>query len=313
MDFLIANADEESCPYLPGRTARMPLRLPLGYLDGAAFDELLDAGDRRAGPFLYRTACTSCSACEPLRIPVQRFVPSASQRKVAKRNAGDVRIELGRPAVTPRHLELFNRHKLERGLGATPSTAHDYRLQFLETRVDTREVRYLVGDRLIAVSLLDVGARAASSVYHYFDPDESRRSLGVFSVLAEVALCAAQGMDWYYLGLYVAGCRSLRYKAEYFPHERRIDGAWRPFARGTGEAMPELFHEIADADCAAARRAVVELGLEGRVTFRNLFYPEARQAFAERGGTRLPALWDGRTLHEGLAAVGAQLRAMERA
>lgn len=230
MEFVIANADDEACPYLPGQVARMPLRLPLRPVYGARFDRLLDAGDRRAGPFLYRTACASCSACEPLRIPVARFQPTPSQRKVHKRNA-DLRLEVGKARITARHLELFNRHKLERGLGQAPSDATDYRLQFLETCVDTREVRYLRGDRLVAVSLLDVGERAASSVYHYFDPDESRRSLGVFSVLAELALCASWSVEWYYLGLYVAGCRSLRYKADYFPHERRIGGEWRLFAR----------------------------------------------------------------------------------
>ncbi|WP_373047778.1 arginyltransferase [Vulgatibacter sp.] len=231
MEFVVAHSEDEACPYLPGQLARMPLRLPLRPVPGQRLDELLEGGDRRAGPFLYRTACTACSACEPLRIPVARFQPTRSQRKVLRRNAGDLQIEVGRPRITPRHLELFNRHKLERGLGTTHSDATDYRLQFLETCVDTREVRYLAGGELVGVSLLDVGERAASSVYHYFDPDESRRSLGVFSVLAEIGLCASWRIDWYYLGLYVAGCRSLRYKAEYFPHERRIGGTWRSFER----------------------------------------------------------------------------------
>lgn len=311
VEFAILQTDEEPCPYLPGQVARMPLRLPLGPLSGPAFDRLLEEGDRRAGPFLYRTACAACSACEPLRIPVARFAPTPSQRKVQRRNA-DLRIELGEPQVTRRHLELFNRHKIERSLGDKPSTATDYRLQFLETCVDTREVRYVADGTLVAVSLLDVGARAASSVYHYFDPSASKRSLGVFSVLAEVALCKALGLDWYYLGLYVAGCRSLRYKADYFPHERRIGGTWRTYERAPGpRTMHELFHEIADADCAAARRLAVERGLADRIAFRNLTYAEAREAFTSHGGTHLPALWDGGMLHEGLDAVVARLHAME--
>ncbi len=73
----------------------------------------------------------------------------------------------------------------------------------------------------------------------------------------------------------------------------------------------ELFHEIADPDSAAARRAVVDLDLKDRVDFRNLHYPEARADFAARGGTHVPALWDGATLHQGLAAVTAQLKRMK--
>lgn len=73
---------------------------------------------------------------------------------------------------------------------------------------------------------------------------------------------------------------------------------------------PELFYVIADPDCAAARRAVMERGVEERVDFRNLYYEEARRDFEARGGHAVPALWDGRTLHQGLAAVLAALDAL---
>jgi hypothetical protein len=67
--------------------------------------------------------------------------------------------------------------------------------------------------------------------------------------------------------------------------------------------MTELFYTIADPDCAAARKAVLEMGLKDEVDFRNLFYDEAQRDFAARGGRIVPALWDGSTLHQGLDAV----------
>jgi hypothetical protein len=70
----------------------------------------------------------------------------------------------------------------------------------------------------------------------------------------------------------------------------------------------ELFYTIADADSAAARREVVERGLKPRVNFRNLYYPEVTADFTARGGTKVPALWDGETLHQGLPAVLARLQ-----
>jgi hypothetical protein len=70
----------------------------------------------------------------------------------------------------------------------------------------------------------------------------------------------------------------------------------------------ELFYTIADADCAAARKEVYARGLKERIDFRNMYYPEVLADFTARGGERLPALWDGATLHQGLAAVVSRLQ-----
>jgi arginine-tRNA-protein transferase len=231
VEFLVVADEPDTCPYLPDRTSRLPLRLPLAPVSPEEFDRLLAEGDRRAGPFLYRTACEGCRACEPLRIPVARFAPTPSQRRAWKKNE-DVTVEVGPPRVTRRHLEIYDRHRIERGLARNPepTSTGSYRMQFVETCVPTVEVRYSVGERLIAFSLLDVGATAASSVYHCFDPDEARRSLGVYSVLRELAWCAERGLEHYYLGLWVGACRGLAYKAGYFPHQRRTGDAWVEFA-----------------------------------------------------------------------------------
>ena len=71
--------------------------------------------------------------------------------------------------------------------------------------------------------------------------------------------------------------------------------------------MTELFYIIADADCATARKAALDAGVREKVSFRNLDYPEVKADYDARGGTTLPALWDGGRLHQGLAAVMAEL------
>lgn len=207
------------------------MRLPLEPLAGATFDRLLEQGDRRAGVLLYRTQCPACQACEPLRIPVRRFTATRSQRRVERRNA-DVRVEVGPPVASPDRLALYNRHRAERGLALeeTDITAEAYKSHYVDSCVLTKEVDYYEGDRLIGFSILDLGLSSASSVYHCFDPDVSRRSLGVFSVVKELALCAEWGLDWYYLGLWVGECPSLRYKSQYFPHERLRGGVWHEHA-----------------------------------------------------------------------------------
>jgi len=222
----------EACPYLPDKVARLPLRVPPRLLTAEELDIRLELGERRSGRMVYRTQCPSCSACEPLRVSVPRFQPSASQRRTWRRNDGVVRLEVGPPEVSEERLALYNRHKMERGLSRTdePLGATGYRAWLVDTCVDSKEFRYFVGDKLIGVSILDLGRTGASSVYHYFDPDEARRSLGVYSVLREIAWCAELGLDWYYLGLYVRDCVHLAYKGGYHPHQRRIAGVWTDVA-----------------------------------------------------------------------------------
>ncbi|MFN7146694.1 MAG: arginyltransferase [Myxococcota bacterium] len=220
----------EECPYRDGHTARLPLRMPPRLLTDEELDRALDAGDRRSGRMLYRTRCPACTACEPLRVPVSRFRPTTSQRRALRKNE-DVRLEVGPPLASADRVALFNRHKFERGLSRSeePLSAANYRAWLVDSCVDTRELRYLVGDKLVAVSILDVGRTSASAVYHYFDPDEGRRSLGVYSVLREIQWCAEVGLDWYYLGFYVEDCGHLAYKATYLPHQRRVGGEWVEF------------------------------------------------------------------------------------
>ena len=73
------------------------------------------------------------------------------------------------------------------------------------------------------------GERSLSAVYTYYDPEHGRLSPGVFSILTQLRLCAEWGLRWLYLGLAIEQSEHMRYKLDWYPHERRIDGAWRRF------------------------------------------------------------------------------------
>jgi len=227
----VVHDELEPCPYLDGEQARMPLRWQLRHLSPVEFDTSLAMGDRRVGRMLYRTRCPACSACEPIRIPVQGFRESRSQRRVWRRNQ-DVQYDMGPVTFTTEKLELYNKHKQERNLARNERqmSRRGYEGWFVNTCTRTVEIRYRVGDRLIGLGILDVGARDTSSVYFFFDPAESQRSLGVFSVLVEIIWLRQQSGRHHYLGLYVADCPRLSYKAAYYPHQRRHDGAWHRYA-----------------------------------------------------------------------------------
>ena len=237
----IVHDEPEPCPYIEGETARLPLRWQFRRLTPADFDQSLFQGDRRVGRMLYRTACAACRACEPIRIPASTFVPSRSQKRVIKKNR-DVTVETGPSTFTAEKLALYNRHKHLRGLSRDehPMTRRGYEGWFVQSCTQTIDMEYRVGGRLIGCGIIDLGRLDTSSVYFFFDPAESKRSLGVFSVLMEVAWLRSRGGRFHYLGLYVDSCRHLNYKAAYFPHKRLQDGEWTGFPDKESMRAPRM-------------------------------------------------------------------------
>lgn len=225
----------QSCPYLPGRVARMPLWRQLQPLGLEEADVRFATGERRVGASLYRTQCPTCRECKPLRVLVDDFQPTKSQRRVANRWEGRGRVEYGPVTCSDEKLILFNRHKFERNLAgddADPMTAISYMGWLGESCCHTMEMRYYLDDRLVGVGVLDLGREGASSVYFYFDPspEVARLSPGVWSTLEEIAFCRRTGRKYLYMGLYVEACSHLSYKSGYHPHERLLDGDWRLYA-----------------------------------------------------------------------------------
>ncbi len=220
----------EPCVYLDGLQARLPLRWQLRPVTGEAFDALLELGDRRVGRSLYRPSCPGCRACETIRVPVARFVPSRTQRRVWKRGRRELRVELRAPTFSEEHVALFNRHRLLRGLarheGGMPPEGYDAWL--VQTCCETVEIRYFRGETLVGVAITDVGARALSAVYTFFDPAHSELSPGVYSVLWQIHWARQLGLEHLYLGLYIAGNRHMTYKVGFMPHQRRPAGDPEP-------------------------------------------------------------------------------------
>jgi arginyl-tRNA--protein-N-Asp/Glu arginylyltransferase len=221
------------CVYLPEETAQLPLRLPTRRLNRVEFSRRLAEGDRRQGRLLYRPRCPTCRACEPIRIDVNEFRPNRTQRRVFRRGELAFRAEIGEPALTSEKVALYNRHKHVRNLMAReePMDEASYAHFLVETCTDTFEIRYYRQDQLVGISVTDRGADALSAVYFYFDPSFERLSPGTHSILQQIQLCRRWGLQYLYLGLYVAGCRSMAYKSSYLPHERLIAGEWRRFDR----------------------------------------------------------------------------------
>jgi arginine-tRNA-protein transferase len=228
------------CPYLVGRTSRLPLRLPVRALKRSELETRLDVGDRRQGLLLYRTACPACRACEPIRLDVERFRPSRSQRRVLARGRREIEMEIGPLEPTVEKVNLYNRHKHGRELGSIDDAIDidGYRAFLGESCCDSFELRYRVRGKLIGAAIVDRGEMSLSAVYCFYDPAHSRLSPGTYSILEQVELARRWGLRWVYLGLFIADCTSMAYKAKFVPHERLLDDEWIEVGRlASGSAL----------------------------------------------------------------------------
>ena len=89
--------------------------------------------------------------------------------------------------------------------------------------------------KLLSVSTCDMLDDGLSAVYTFFEPDEHRRSLGVFAILKQIEYAKALGLDYVYLGYWVPHSKKMNYKSQYIPFEVLIDGQWRRLNRALSE------------------------------------------------------------------------------
>ncbi len=221
-----------ACPYVPGRVERK-LIVELGGSEGADFyDELSRAGFRRSHRFAYRPACRVCAACVPVRIAVDRFRHTRSTRRVrnANRDLGGV---LAGARATPEQFRLFSSYQRARHGDSEMATMTyaDYRAMVEDSPVRTRvaEFRDAAGT-LLAASLIDLLDDGVSAVYSFYDPHQTKRSLGTWSILRLVEDCRRYRLPHVYLGYWIAESPKMAYKARFPALEQLTAAGWVDFA-----------------------------------------------------------------------------------
>lgn len=228
---------EEACPYLPDRVARMPLRMPLVPITPKRMDQLMDDGHRRSGEFIYTTRCPHCQACEAIRIDCPEFVFSRNQRRILNRGNRLLRQVTGPIVVTPDRVELFNRHRRLRGLARSDHDIdqEEYQWGFQKSCFDSFEIAYYLNQdaegsaKLVCLGVCDRGETSLSAMYTFYEPDLAALSLGTYSILRQIELCQQHNLRYLYLGYYVDNSLHMQYKSRFVPHERLIQGTWKRF------------------------------------------------------------------------------------
>lgn len=196
-------------------------------------DRLWAAGWRHFGTRFFRYSLDVLDECPtvitPLRLPLETFIPSPSQRRALRKNA-DTRCEFVPASLSSEAKAMFHAHKtrfkdhipedLTSFLSPSPATLPCVCV----------ECRVWAGQELIAISYLDIGSSATSGVYGMFSPSHSRRSLGIYTMLQEIRHSRDRGYRYYYPGYATLEPGPYDYKKQFIGMEY-LDwnlGTWLP-------------------------------------------------------------------------------------
>lgn len=218
-DFSMLDYD---CAYIPGNTVRMNYK----YVSQASkkfATAVIQRGWRRFGKYFFHPICNGCDACKSIRISVNDYHYSKSQKKSIKRNS-ETKIIVQEPSLTQAHIDLYNKYHAHKS--ATDGWQHrnisqrEYHENFVDGAHDFgKEVLYIIDEQLVGVDLIDVLDDGISSIYFYYDPDYGRLSLGTYSLLYQIQLAKILELPWIYLGYWVEGCKAFSYKPRFQPQE----------------------------------------------------------------------------------------------
>lgn len=218
---------EHECSYLPERQAVNAFVDPRVAMTPGRYEALLKNGFRRSGPYVYRPMCKHCSACRSSRIRVDEFRQRRWQRRIWRCNE-DLTASV-RPAVfRPEHFALYQRYLLGRHNDGEmdPNDRSGY-MHFLSSPwIDTLFVELRLKGRLAAVAVTDLLPESLSAVYTFFDPELSRRSLGTYAILWQIAEAQRRHLNYVYLGYWVENSAKMHYKIHFTPIDVMRDGAW---------------------------------------------------------------------------------------
>lgn len=216
------------CSYLPQREAITLFVDPEAKIDMAMYQILSQVGFRRSGEHIYRPHCGNCQACVPVRVPVAEFVPSRSQRRCRQRNQ-DLQLNIRSAEYDEAHFQLYRRYMGARHPGGSMDNNDPgaYCRVMSASWSNTLLYEYSHGSDILAVAVIDQCNDSLSAVYTFYEPNEAKRSLGVYAILSQIEQAQQSGRDWVYLGYWNPDSPKMAYKTGYQPLQYFDGLTWR--------------------------------------------------------------------------------------
>ena len=173
---------------------RIPLKI---------WEEMLAEGWRHNGQIIFRTSHDyddkdNLNYVLPLRFRLKNFSFSKSQRKIFNKNQ-DLTFIFQPLKIDDEKHELFYQH-IERFRFNKPYSIFNFVSDEPNRPFKTWELCVYKSDKLIACSFIDITKHSLSSTYAMFDLNESKRSLGIFTMVLEIKHAIEKKKKFFYPG-----------------------------------------------------------------------------------------------------------------
>lgn len=232
-----------SCGYLPNKLAQSLIASPQHLIDANVYSGLIQQGFRRSGKFAYRPHCENCRECVPVRVTLQNFLHSRSQKRAYKQHQ-NLTITILNIAFYQEHYALYASYQNARHSDKTHSDKNpnindtnqdqkaekedvkQYKNFLCQTNVDSILVEFRENKQLKMVSVIDIVRDGISAVYTFYDTNDSKTSYGTYNVLWQAEWAKQLNLPYLYLGYWIRDSQKMAYKQNFKPLEKLIDGEW---------------------------------------------------------------------------------------
>jgi arginine-tRNA-protein transferase len=196
---------------------------PIQGLKRSDYDDLLAKGWFRGNGIVYRSEVVCIDSMvygiRNIRFPVSTFSMRKSHRRLFAKNNPRFSLRIGTPQSDSRREELY-KGAIPRFKAFVHGSLEEVLLSpSVGAEFDTLEISLYEGNKLIAVSYVDIGDKSMASILCLYDQSYKKQSLGIYTMLIELELAKKMALEYYYPGYVLDQPSSFDYKLTLGPCE----------------------------------------------------------------------------------------------
>ena len=224
--------EQYSCSYIDGFQARSQVASPPHLIDFDSYNFLIKNGFRRSGLFSYKPHCDKCRSCIPIRIPVEKFLPSKTQKRTHNKLQQNLKHHYEKLSFNEEHFLLYKNYQSTRhpGSGMDQDNREQYTQFLLASNVKTELVTFRDKfEELKMVCIFDVLENGLSSVYTFYASNDNSSSYGTYGILWQIQECKKRKLSFLYLGYWINQSPKMAYKTKFRPYQMLDNELWTTY------------------------------------------------------------------------------------